>query len=72
MIAPYSRHALKNAAYALPRLLHPNNFLFTAAFDRLLGLADGATTVSRFFKERYAKSLRAGQPFVLAPQYVDT
>lgn len=72
MIAPYSRHALKNAAFALPRLLHPNNYLFTAAFDRLLGLADGATTVSRFFKERYAKSLRAGQPFVLAPQYVDT
>jgi glycosyltransferase involved in cell wall biosynthesis len=69
MIHPYSRHALKNAVYALPRLRHPNNYLFTAAFDRMIGLADGVTTVSRFFQERYQ---RGAQPFVLAPQYVDT
>lgn len=67
MIHPYSRYALKNAAYALPRLKEPNNYLLTAAFDRMVGLADGVTTVSRFFQERYGRA-RA----VLAPQYVDT
>ncbi|MNR75245.1 GDP-mannose-dependent alpha-(1-6)-phosphatidylinositol monomannoside mannosyltransferase [compost metagenome] len=72
MIAPYSRYALKNAVYALPHLRHPNNYLFTAAFDRMLGLADGVTTVSRFFMERYGGRLRGDRPFVLAPQYVDT
>ncbi len=73
MIPPYSRHALKNAVYALPQLAQPNNYLFTAAFDRLIGLADGVTTVSRFFMERYRRQLPdGGRPFVLAPQYVDT
>lgn len=67
MIHPYSRHALKNALYALPRLRSPNNYLYTAAFDRMVGLADGVTAVSRLFLERYGKG--AG---VLAPQYVDT
>jgi glycosyltransferase involved in cell wall biosynthesis len=71
MIPPYSRHGLKNAAYALPRLRQPNNYLFTAAFDRLIGLADGVTTVSRFFMERYRQH-EGTRPFVLAPQYVDT
>lgn len=73
MIHPYSRHGLKNAAYALPRLRQPNNYLFTAAFDRLIGLADGVTTVSRFFMEHYRQQVPHGtRPFVLAPQYVDT
>jgi glycosyltransferase involved in cell wall biosynthesis len=80
MIAPYSRHALKNAAYALPHLRHPNNYLLTAAFDRMTRLADGATTVSRYFRDRYAARGRTARgrprlerpPVVLAPQYVDT
>ena len=72
MIHPYSRYSLKNALYSLPRLRQPNNYLYTMAFDRLIREADGVTTVSRFFMERYGNRTRGGRPFVLAPQYVDT
>lgn len=72
MIAPYSRHALKNAVYALPRLLEPNNYLFTAACARLARQADGATVVSRYLEAHYLPQGLAGRPIVRAPQYVDT
>lgn len=72
MIAPYSRYAVKNALYALPKLREPNNYLATLAFERLIAEADGVTTVSRFFVERYGGRTRKGRPFVLVPQYVDT
>ncbi len=71
MIPPFSRHALKNAAYALPRLNHPNNYLFTTACDRLTGLADAVTTVSRFFQQRVARTC-GSTPIFLVPQCVDT
>lgn len=64
MIHPYSKYPLKNAAYALPRLLLPNNYLATMVMDRLIGRAAGITTVSTHFQKRYGG--------MLAPQYVDT
>lgn len=64
MIHPYSKYALKNAAYALPRLLEPNNYLATRLMDVLIRRADGVTTVSSHFQGRYGG--------ILAPQYVDT
>lgn len=64
MIHPYSKYALKNAAYALPRLKEPNNYLATRLMDLLIGRADGVTTVSSHFQKRYGG--------ILAPQYVDT
>ncbi|MBO9540246.1 glycosyltransferase [bacterium] len=64
MVAPYSRHALKNAVYGLPRLHEPNNYWATWTMDKLVGAADAITTVSTHFQRRYGG--------VLAPQYVDT
>ena len=64
MVEPWSKWTLKNMAYALPRLAEPNNYLATWLLDKLVGLADGRTVVSRFFQQRYGG--------MLAPQYVDT
>jgi glycosyltransferase involved in cell wall biosynthesis len=64
MVAPYSRWAIKNAWWALPRWGEPNNYLATRLCDSLVGLADGVTTVSRFLQTRYGG--------VLVPQVVDT
>ncbi|HEY9857133.1 MAG TPA: glycosyltransferase family 4 protein [Stenomitos sp.] len=64
MIHPYSKFALKNAAYALPRLKEPNNYLATRLMDLVIRRADGVTTVSSHFQQRYGG--------LLAPQYVDT
>lgn len=64
MVAPYSKHALKNALYGLPRLHEPNNYWATWTMDKLVGMADAVTTVSSHFQRQYGG--------VLAPQYVDT
>lgn len=64
MVAPYSRYAVKNAVYGLPRLHEPNNYWATWTMDKLIGTADAITTVSTHFQRRYGG--------VLAPQYVDT
>lgn len=64
MIHPYSKYTLKNAAYALPRLKEPNNYLATRLMDLMIRRADGVTTVSSHFQQRYGG--------ILAPQYVDT
>lgn len=63
MIHPYSKYALKNAAYALPRLMEPNNYLATRLIDLMIRRADGVTNVSTHFQRRYGG--------ILAPQYVD-
>lgn len=64
MIKPWSNYWLKNFLHALPRLREPNNYASTWFLDKLIGLADGRTVVSRFFQDRYGG--------VIAPQYVDT
>jgi glycosyltransferase involved in cell wall biosynthesis len=64
MVKPWSKYALKNLAYALPRLHEPNNYASTWMMDKLIGAADGRTVVSTFFQQRYGG--------VMAPQYVDT
>lgn len=64
MIAPYSRHAWKNALWALGRLGDPNNYLFTRIMEPCLGQAAGLTTVSTHFQQHFGG--------ILAPQYVDT
>jgi glycosyltransferase involved in cell wall biosynthesis len=64
MINPWSKYALKNMLYSLPRLREPNNYTATWLLDKLIGTADGRTVVSSFFQKRYGG--------MLAPQYVDT
>lgn len=64
MIRPWSKFALKNFAYALPRLADPNNYANTWMMDKLIRYADGRTVVSSFFQKRYGG--------VLTAQYVDT
>lgn len=64
MIHPWSKYWAKNMAYALPRLNEPNNYAYTWALDKMIGLANGRTVVSSFFQKRYGG--------IMAPQYVDT
>jgi glycosyltransferase involved in cell wall biosynthesis len=64
MVHPWSKFWAKNMAYALPRLHEPNNYAYTWALDKAIGLANGRTVVSSFFQMRYGG--------ILAPQYVDT
>ncbi|MNS47051.1 GDP-mannose-dependent alpha-(1-6)-phosphatidylinositol monomannoside mannosyltransferase [compost metagenome] len=64
MIKPWSKYWLKNMAYAMPKLHEPNNYAYTWALDKAIGLANGRTVVSSFFQKRYGG--------MLAPQYVDT
>jgi glycosyltransferase involved in cell wall biosynthesis len=64
MIKPWSKWAIKNFAYALPRLHEVNNYASTWAMDKFISFADGRTVVSSFFQNRYGG--------MLAPQYVDT
>lgn len=64
LIPPYSRHAIKQALWALPRLRDPNNYLATRLLEGALRGSAGLTSVSTFFQQRYGG--------ILAPQYVDT
>ncbi len=64
MVAPFSRHAIKNLTYSLPRLHDPNAWPYTWLADRLVVAADAVTVVSRFFER-----LHGG---LWLPQLVDT
>lgn len=64
MVAPYSRHAVKNLAYSLPRLGDPNAWPYTWLASKLVAAADGVTVVSRFFQRLYGGTW--------LPQLVDT
>lgn len=64
MVAPFSRHAVKNLAYSLPRLRDPNAWPYTWLASRLVAAADGVTAVSRFFQR-----IHGG---LWLPQLVDT
>lgn len=64
MIPPYSKYALKNFVYGLPKLQEPNGFAYTWALDGQIHQANAITVVSRHFQRRYGGTL--------IPQYVDT
>jgi glycosyltransferase involved in cell wall biosynthesis len=57
MCYPYSKYLLKNVVASIPELNRPNSYLYTAALENLVGMADALTCVSNFFLQRYGGEL---------------